>query len=69
MEMNPQPDESFKASLARLADLDQAHLELAKQMFDACGGAMYGMDLLAAGALNRSRRTSPDSDTWWRRRT
>ena len=34
---------------------DEAHLELGKQMFEAFGGAMYGMDLLAAGALNRSK--------------
>jgi hypothetical protein len=47
--------ESLEASLARLTDLDQAHLDLGKQMFEAFGGAMYGMDLLAAGALNRSK--------------
>jgi hypothetical protein len=28
---------------------------LGKQLFEAFGGAMYGMDLFAAGALNRSR--------------
>jgi hypothetical protein len=47
--------ESLEASLARLDHLDEAHLELARQMFEAFGGALYGMDLLAAGALNRSK--------------
>ena len=42
-------------SLARLADMDEAHLELGAQMFKAYGGAFYGMDLLAVGALNRSK--------------
>ena len=47
--------ESLEASLAKLKDLDKAHLELGKQMFEAFGGALYSMDLLAAGALNRSK--------------
>lgn len=47
--------ESLEASLKRLEPLDEAHLELGKQMFEAFGGALYGMDLLAAGALNRSK--------------
>lgn len=46
---------SLEESLARLEPLDDAHLELGKQMFNAFGGALYGMDLLAAGALNRSK--------------
>ena len=46
---------SLEASLASLERLDKTHLELGKQMFEAFGGAMYGMDLLAAGALNRSK--------------
>jgi hypothetical protein len=47
--------ESLEESLAKLVPLDEAHLELGKQMFNAFGGALYGMDLLAAGALNRSK--------------
>ena len=47
--------ESLEASLARLESLDEVHVELGRQMFDGFGGALYGMDLLAAGALNRSR--------------
>jgi hypothetical protein len=47
--------ESLEVSLARLERLDEAHFELGKQMFEAFGGAVYGMDLLAAGALNRSQ--------------
>ena len=38
-----------------LAELEAVHLRLGKEMFEAFGGAMYGMDLLAAGALNRSK--------------
>lgn len=53
--MEPTNSESLEASLLRLGQLDRAHLELGKQMFEAFGGAMYGMDLLAAGALNRSK--------------
>lgn len=48
-------EESLEASIAMLDNLDKAHLELGRQMFEAFGGAMYGMDLLAAGALNRSK--------------
>jgi len=47
--------ESLEESLAKLVPLDEAHLELGKQMFNAFGGTLYGMDLLAAGALNRSK--------------
>jgi hypothetical protein len=46
---------SLEEGLARLVPLDEAHLELGKEMFDAFGRALYGMDLLAAGALNRSK--------------
>jgi hypothetical protein len=53
--MEPTNSESLEASLLSLGRLDRAHLELGKQMFEAFGGAMYGMDLLAAGALNRSK--------------
>lgn len=53
--MKPQHSESLEVSLARLTDLDQVHLDLGKQMFEAYGGALYGMDLLATGALNRSK--------------
>ncbi|RPJ83860.1 MAG: hypothetical protein EHM18_12980 [Acidobacteria bacterium] len=47
--------ESLETSLEKLVHLDEAHIELGKQMFAAFGGALYGMDLLAAGALNRSK--------------
>ncbi|GAB4272232.1 MAG: hypothetical protein Kow0080_18430 [Candidatus Promineifilaceae bacterium] len=47
--------ESLEASLEKLEHLDKAHIELGKQMFEAFGGALYGMDLLAAGVLNRSK--------------
>lgn len=53
--MEPTNSESLEASLLSLGRLDRAHIELGKQMFEALGGAMYGMDLLAAGALNRSK--------------
>jgi hypothetical protein len=53
--MEPQHSESLAVSLARLTDLDQVHLDLGKQMFEAYGGTLYGMDLLATGALNRSK--------------
>lgn len=53
--MEPTNSESLEASLLSLGRLDRAHIELGKQMFEAFGGAMYGMDLLAAGALNRSK--------------
>lgn len=50
-------EESLEAGIyAMLDNLDKAHLELGRrEVFEAFGGAMYGMDLLAAGALNRSK--------------
>jgi hypothetical protein len=53
--MESSHSKSLEESLAKLVPLDKAHLELGKQMFEAFGGALYGMDLLAAGALNRSK--------------
>lgn len=53
--MDTARSESLEASLVTLAELASVHLRLGKEMFEAFGGAMYGMDLLAAGALNRSR--------------
>jgi hypothetical protein len=53
--MDSPHSESLDASLAKLKRLEDAHLELGKEMFEAFGGALYGMDLLAAGALNRSK--------------
>jgi hypothetical protein len=47
--------ESLEASIEKLANLNEAHLEIGRQMFEAFGGAVYGVDLLAAGALNRSK--------------
>ena len=48
-------NESLEESRRGLERLDKAHLVLGKQMSEAFGGAFYGMDLLAAGALNRSK--------------
>jgi hypothetical protein len=53
--MDSPRSQSLDTGLARLMRLDADHLELVKKMFDAGGGAVYGMDLLAAGALNRSK--------------
>ena len=47
--------ESLRESLARLDALEEAHLQLGAAMLAAYGGALYGMDLLAVGALNRSK--------------
>jgi hypothetical protein len=52
--MEQMHSESLADSLSRLTHLEKAHLEVSQQMFEAYGGAYYGMDLLAAGALNRS---------------
>jgi hypothetical protein len=46
---------SLEASLVALNEVEVAHLELFNQMLEAFDGALYGMDLLAAGALNRSK--------------
>lgn len=51
----PEHSDSLEESLSKLDRLDKAQLELGKQMFEVFGGALYGMDLLAAGALNRSK--------------
>jgi hypothetical protein len=53
--MKPTQTESLHASLDKLGHLDDAHLDLGKRMFEAFGGALYGMDLFTAGALNRSK--------------
>lgn len=53
--VNTPLSESLEASLESLAARESAHLHLAKEMFEAYGGALYGMDLLAVGALNRSK--------------
>lgn len=53
--MNAKLSKSLVESLSTLAVLDKAHLELGKDMSKAYGGAIYGMDLLAFGALNRSK--------------
>ena len=41
--------ESLEASIEKLANLNEAHLETGRQMFEAFGGAVYGVDWLAAG--------------------
>jgi hypothetical protein len=53
--MDTKLSNSLEGSLARLAEMDAAHLELGTEMFNAHGGVLYGMDLLASGALNRSK--------------
>ena len=53
--MEPTHSGSLEASLLSLGRLDEALLELVKQMFEAFGAAMYGLDLLAVGTLNRSK--------------
>jgi hypothetical protein len=53
--MEHEPNHSIDTILAKLASLEQAHLDLGHEMFQAYGGAMYGMDFLAAAALNRSK--------------
>lgn len=52
--LEPAHGESLETSLSRLKRIDDAQLALGKQMFEAFGGAMYDMNLPAAGALNRS---------------
>jgi len=47
--------EQVEQSLARLDELSKLHLTLGREMTEAYGGSLYGMDLLAYGALNRSR--------------
>ncbi len=44
--LEPAHSDSLETSLSRLKQIDDAQLALGKQMFDAFGGAMYGMDLL-----------------------
>jgi hypothetical protein len=44
----------LQKSLSRLEALEKAQLELAKNMVEAYDGAMYSIDLLISGALNRS---------------
>jgi hypothetical protein len=48
-------DNSISSSLESLEALRDDHVAIAKSMTQAYGGAMYGLDLLAYGALNRSR--------------
>lgn len=43
------------SAIARLEALAEDHLVLGKAMMEAAGGNLYGLDLLAVGALNRSR--------------
>ncbi len=46
---------SITSSLRRLEALADDHMAIGRSMTEAYGGALYGMDLLAYGALNRSR--------------
>ncbi len=45
----------IEGRLASLEPMEQAHLEIGLTMTQAYGDAVYGMDLLAYGALNRSK--------------
>ena len=48
-------DSSISTSLDRLDELEKRQAHLWLEMSKAYGGALYGMDLLAYGALNRSK--------------
>lgn len=54
MAHNPH-NHSISKNLATLTKREHTHLQLAKRMFKAPGNAIYGMDLLATGVLNRSK--------------
>ena len=43
-----------QSRLAMMEELQRAQALLGKRMFEACGGAFWHLDLLAAAALNRS---------------
>lgn len=47
-------EESLDSALSRLDALSKRHIGAARQMTEAFGGALYGLDLLAFGAINRS---------------
>lgn len=51
----PDPGDSIQPHLARLDPLDRKHIEIGLVMTEAYGGVIYGIDLLAYGALNRSK--------------
>jgi len=46
---------SLEVSLARLSEIERDHLALFKAMGEVYGGAIYGMDFLVWGAMNRSK--------------
>jgi len=50
-----EPEDPVEVILRKLGKLGDRHLELGKDMTHAYGGVFYGMDLLAYGALNRSK--------------
>ncbi len=50
-----QIQDSIEQSLNQLAPLADDHLRIGLEMTNAYGGAFYGMDFLAYGALNRSK--------------
>ena len=45
---------ALKADLVKIESRKNDHLELGLQMFKAYGGTLYGLDMLAIGALKRS---------------
>ena len=46
---------TVERALDSLTPLAAEHLKIGREMTEAYGGAIYGMDLLAYGALNRSK--------------
>jgi hypothetical protein len=46
---------SIAEAFQHLSELDDLHTNVGKEVFTAYGGALYGMDFLAIGALNRSK--------------
>ena len=46
---------TIERALDSLTPLAAQHLKIGREMTEAYGGAIYGMDLLAYGALNRSK--------------
>jgi hypothetical protein len=46
---------STAEAFQHLSELDTLHTQIGKDVFTAYGGALYGMDFLAIGALNRSK--------------
>lgn len=52
--MTPQSENELEVALGRLDALSKKHVRTGREMTAAFGGSLYGLDLLAYGALNRS---------------